>query len=390
MSAVTSNNTLKDGLVLWRNTNNFQDVFRCSSPSIISLSAPSLHFSSTASLMARHRFCTSSKLHIFLLFSLLEKYPLYTRTSLLGSAFLFTSSLSYMNVHTELLVRLIYKDSTRQLNVNEMKQIKWAASSFTLHLLPKWDIHYSKGTPTLGSYKREQKLNQIKTVFTASRVDRWHGRNTCDRRRTEAAEHDVSLGQTDRLVICVFLVRFPETVNGVLKRPWAKHGALTSRLPPHTAAQLPSVCESVCVRGWKHNNVKCFWVLSAQRLSINAVHVPFITTPLHTQTIIYPSPSPGRRRVKCLACRHLNSRCVRREVCSLDHQDRRRRPPIRAPLLNTIARNIESCRFSLPSSRFRLLRSKDFSTGIVFRPICVQLLVDCCIFRSFIGSKYLN
>lgn len=81
MSAVTSNNTLKDGLVLWRNTNNFQDVFRCSSPSIISLSAPSLHFSSTASLMARHRFCTSSKLHIFLLFSLLEKYPLYAHVS---------------------------------------------------------------------------------------------------------------------------------------------------------------------------------------------------------------------------------------------------------------------------------------------------------------------
>lgn len=254
-----------------------------------------------------------------------------------------------------------------------MKQIKWAASSFTLHLLPKWDIHYSKVTPTLGSYKREQKLNQIKRVFTAS------GDTTGTPATDGEQKQQNTMSLLDRLTDLLSCV-VSGSIPGVLKRPWAKHGALTSRLPPHTAALLPSECESVCVRGWTHNIVKCFSVLSAQRLSINAVHVPFTTTPLHTQTITSPAPSPGRLRVKCLAWRHLNSRYVWREVCSLDHQDRRRRPSIRAPLLNTIARNIESCRFSLRSSRFpgaenfRLLQSTDSSTRIVFRTICLQLL----------------
>lgn len=183
------------------------------------------------------------------------------------------------------------------------------------------------------------------------------------------------LSWTDWPTCCrvLFLVRFPACWSALEPN----NGALTSRLPPHTAALPPSECESVCVRGWTHNIVKCFSVLSAQRLSINAVHVPFTTTPLHTQTI---TSSPGRLRVKCLAWRHLNSRYVWREVCSLDHQDRRRRPSIRAPPLNTIARNIESCRFSLRSSRFpgaenfRLLQSTDSSTRIVFRTICLQLL----------------
>ena len=120
-----------------------------------------------------------------------------------------------------------------------------------------------------------------------------------------------------------------------------------SSLAPHKAALLPSVCESVCVCGRTHNTVKCFSVLSAQRLCINAVHVPFTMTPLYTQTITDPAPSLGRLRVKCLACRHPSSSYGWREVFSLDHQDRRQRPSIRAPLLNTDARKIVSGRLVL-------------------------------------------
>lgn len=47
MCAASYNNTLRDGLVLWQNTNNFQDMLHPSSPSIISL-----HFTSTGALMA--------------------------------------------------------------------------------------------------------------------------------------------------------------------------------------------------------------------------------------------------------------------------------------------------------------------------------------------------
>lgn len=96
-----------------------------------------------------------------------------------------------------------------------MKQIKWAASSFTLHLLPKWDIHYSKVMPTLGSYKREQKLNQIKRVFTAS------GDTTGTPATDGEQKQQNTMSLLDRLTDLLSCV-VSGSIPGVLKRPRAK------------------------------------------------------------------------------------------------------------------------------------------------------------------------
>lgn len=52
--AVSYENTLRDGLVLGQNTNNFQDMLHPSSPSIISLSPRSFHFTSAGALDSVH------------------------------------------------------------------------------------------------------------------------------------------------------------------------------------------------------------------------------------------------------------------------------------------------------------------------------------------------
>lgn len=138
--AVSYNNTLKDGLVLWQNTNNFK--FHSSSSSIISLCPD--HSSSVGSLMAWQRFCSSPKQTTYL-----PSPPASTIIQL--SAKLcssFTSPLSYVIIETLSLrcgshpyTLFVWSTKTR-LPIKHKGNEANLMSGFKFHisLAPEWDV----------------------------------------------------------------------------------------------------------------------------------------------------------------------------------------------------------------------------------------------------------